>query len=233
MEKGYTGHEFSSEEKLESFTHEDMSVVKKIKKEKDIPVEERISELKNELKANVQEEEVAEPVQDGTVETTEDIENHYKKLKGKFFDLFTKSSNVFNHLTHTIVKFSEDQGFKEDFLSDYGVSEILGVQDFEAITTEKGNSVKIVTIDVNKWPNIVNSGLARKNSNIIFVQSGFSPRAAKMLREHEIFHIDNPQASELETIWRSNITVDPIGSLAVVFQQPFQGLKTLFHRLFK
>jgi hypothetical protein len=125
-----------------------------------------------------------------------------------------------------IVKFLGKQGIngqeflleklREISLSDERFS---GVTNIKQIILENGQPGYVVKIDKSKWVGaFCGPGIAFIEFNIAFVADGLSKRSVKLIENHEVYHLNNHKAGELETVINTNLKKDLIGSAVVLIQ---------------
>ena len=125
-----------------------------------------------------------------------------------------------------IAKFLGEQGvngqeslLEKIQLNSFSNERLASITDFELITLEDGQPGYVVKVDKSKWTGVVwGPGVAFPEMKIVFVADGLSERSTKLIKDHEIYHLNNPKASELKTLIEANLKKDFIGSVALVIQ---------------
>lgn len=97
--------------------------------------------------------------------------------------------------------------------------QLEGITEIELLTLDGGKPAYMVSIHKKYWSlPAYGPGVAMGGPNVIFVIDGFSKQSVQLIKEHEIYHLNNPEASEFKTVWNASIKRNAIGSAIVVLE---------------
>ncbi len=174
-----------------------------------------------------------EQKKDGNTLTSENIEYHKNLASVAGLIEYEKNqigTTGFALLGHStffeIVKFLGENGINgTEFLleklksSSLSNERLVGITDIKSIILGNGQPGYVVKIDNSKWVGtFYGPGVAFFKFNTAFVADDLSKRSVKLIEDHEVYHLNNPKAGEIETVINVNLKKDIIGSAIVLIQ---------------